>query len=592
MEFFTMKQFLPILLLTSLISTPSDAKSLNDDSTLFLVGGGLKSCSSMSKKNCNSTKKEQLSQLTGVKFNNLYTISNQNIRQIDQVWTEKFSSANKQQLIKLLKKASSQLKNNVPLNELKRALKKNDKHDTLGKMSDPEYYALFDLLEQPVLNEKTGERLKEHVALLDSTNYFSTNIYQQFVAQAQKNSGKSKANIVVLTASARDPFEAVDFYQSAFEQAGANTVWLPLDATLNKMMSIKGNRNVICQDINKVRNDIQGSFNREYIYPDLTQLQYKACLNPESIISAIKNADGLFINGGDQSLTLQAFINSDGTDSQILSLIKQKLTTENFVIGGTSAGTAVMSGGNVTSMTPMITNGQSDTAIVRGAKSDVLPVEGCQKSGSCNNDLLPDDLTYRTKGGLGIFHWGVLDTHFSERGRQGRLAQLLIDTDTKYGFGVDEATALVVRDLNKVEVTFSVIGQGGVFIIENSLPKSSQNSVMTHYINYGDTGKITQGQLDISIAKWKNLPSESLTSPQNVDSIFDRSRYKSATELLCRTNSKLINAQDDWRNNLINVDVAKTENSVSGYGAIKIEDNIKEYCAYKSYKLSFNVEIK
>ncbi|MDU0112016.1 cyanophycinase [Psychrosphaera aquimarina] len=587
-----MKQYAPILLIFALISAPSYAKYNNNDSAIYLVGGGLKTCSSMSKKNCTSTKKEQISKLAGVKFNNLYAINNLNIQQIDRVWTDQFGPSNKYALIKLLRKSSELINNKVPLSELKRILKNNDHDDLIYKMSDPEYYALLDLLEQPVINEETGERLKEYVALLDSTNYFSTNIYQQFVAQAKAKLGHNKPNIVVLTASARDPFEAADFYQSAFEQAGANAIWLPLDATLNKLMSTKGNRDSICKDINQVRSDIQGSFNREYVYPDLAQKQFQACLNPDAIISTIQDADGLFINGGDQSLTLQAFINADGSDSQILHIIKQKLQTEHFVIGGTSAGTAVMSGDDKTMKVPMITNGQSNTALVRGAKKDVLPVAGCHKSASCKKGVHPDDLTYRAKGGLGLFHWGVLDTHFSERGRQGRLAQLLIDTNTKYGLGVDEATALVVTNVNKQKATFNVIGQGGVFIIENSGMNNQTNSVFTHYISYGDTVEVNGSQLDITLADWKSIAAKNELPAQNIDKIFDRSRYKSTAELLCRTNSKRVNANDKWDNNLINIEISKTENSVNGYGAIKVEGNITEYCSYKSYKLSFNTEIK
>ena len=55
------------------------------------------------------------------------------------------------------------------------------------------------------------------------------------------------------------------------------------------------------------------------------------------------------------------------------------------------------------------------------------------------------DLTYRAGGGSGLFNIGILDTHFSERDREARLALLTAYTGTRFGFGVDEATALMVN---------------------------------------------------------------------------------------------------------------------------------------------------
>ena len=89
---------------------------------------------------------------------------------------------------------------------------------------------------------------------------------------------------------------------------------------------------------------------------------------------------------------------------------------------------------------------------------------------------MPGDLSYEINGGLGFLRGWVPDSHFSERGREGRLIRserlktnkskpwnftcfiflqfrVLQDTrniaaiGTTKGFGVDEDTALVVTDL-------------------------------------------------------------------------------------------------------------------------------------------------
>ena len=594
-----------IILLSSLISQQTNAKTNQNTSQLLLVGGGLKSCSSMSKKNCNNSALTTLSALKNIKHNNLYQVSLKTLNLLKKLWPKDFDSSTKAELVTLISRAvSSNNQENISLKELKFLLRKHDKNNLIAKLNDPEYYALLDILEQPVINKTTNVRLKEQVELLDSTNFFSTNIYQTFVKNARINTQKDKPNIVVLTASARDPFEAADFYQAAFTQAGANAKWLPLDATLNHLMQIDGSRDNVCQKLTETRLKVQGSMNRELIYPDLTEQQMQACLSPQTLINDIKNADGLFINGGDQSLTLKAFIKNDGTDSEILTIIKEKLKNGNYIVGGTSAGTAVMSGGLFSkNNVPMITNGQSNTAMIRGAKKDQLPVEGCQKSNQCDADLLNDDLTYRSMGGLGLFKWGILDTHFSERGRQGRLAQLTLDTHSAFAFGVDEATALVVSNLQGAEPSFKVIGQGGVFIIENSalqnshgenqtikadMNKTANSEVITHYINYGDTAHITNNTLQINLAEWKNLPVEQLTSLNTTNALFKGSNYKLATEIMCRSNIEKIAATDSWKNHNINMAIAKMPSAKSRYSAIKLNNNPVSYCSYKNYKFAFN----
>ncbi len=588
-----MKQIALIMLLSSLIVTPSLAKTQKKESKLFLVGGGLKTCTSMAIKNCNNKALLEVEQLKSTKAANLYQINQKKINLVKKYWVHNTNIKTKTMLLDLLERVfDSNNQRNISLKKLKSTLKKYDRKKIIQQFTDPEYYTLLDLLEQSVVDVNTGERLKEHVDLANSTNLFSTHLYYEFVKQAKSLSGKKSPKIIVLTASARDPFEAADFYQTVFQQAGADAKWLPFDATLNEAMQLKGSRQSVCNDLSQIRERVQGSLNRELVYPDLTALQMEFCMSPQLIIDSIKKADGVFINGGDQSLTLKAFINHDGSDNAVLTLIKNKIENGKFIIGGTSAGTAVMSGGTYNkSPVVMITNGQSSTAIIRGSKKDSLPTEGCQKSDSCNQDLLNDDLTYNSQGGLGLFRWGIMDTHFSERGRQGRLAQLSIDTNVRFAFGVDESTALIVSNISTATPSLSVIGQGGVFIVENSMTrKTNRNSVKSHYMTFGDTAKIDDKQLSINIADWKKNQLESVTIPKDARNIFDRDRYQKMAEILCRSNAKNFTAIDKWRKRKINVDVEKLPNESSNYGTIKVGDKTKDYCSYKNYVFSFYSE--
>lgn len=65
--------------------------------------------------------------------------------------------------------------------------------------------------------------------------------------------------------------------------------------------------------------------------------------------------------------------------------------------------------------------------------------------------------------GLGFLPGVVIDQHFSQRGRLGRLISALAQQPAVLGFGIDENTAMVVTD-NQIEV----IGEGSVTIVDES----------------------------------------------------------------------------------------------------------------------------
>jgi len=582
-----MKRYALIMLLLSVISVAFSANSSKVQSKLFLVGGGLESCSSMSIKNCNTKGLDNPSSLQQGKTTSFYQINSNIITLVDTFWPKYFERRNFVQIIRLLKKISHGEKDELlSKSQLRTVFKRYDTKRIINKLNDAEYYLLLDLLEQPVLAEDGTTRLKEKVLLEHSKNVFSTEIYQEFIALAQEISQKKTPKILVITASARDPFEAVDFYQAAFTQAGGDTSWLPLDATLNALIQQPGERQKICQQLAATRLIEQGSINREYVYPDLTEQQFQACLAPKEILESIKQADGIFINGGDQSLTAKAFVNKNGSDSEALKLIKNKLASNSLIIGGTSAGTAVMSGGKYNqSPTPMITNGQSNTAIFRGAKKNVLPQEGCQKSNSCGNAVLNDDLTYNASGGLGLFHWGIMDTHFSERGRQGRLAKLVLDTNTRFAFGVDETTALVVGNMNTTKPTFEVIGQSGVFVVESSLGSKKGTKVLSHYLTRGDKAQLMDKALTFNLASWKKQLNEDTLLPMNIDEVFRGEKYKQTAKLLCLTNNTNVLATSKWRKNIATIKIKKLSDAVSRYGIIFSNSVEKGYCSYIGYQL-------
>lgn len=210
--------------------------------------------------------------------------------------------------------------------------------------------------------------------------------------------------------------------------------------------------------------------------------------NPE-LIEQINSRNAFIFGGGDQSLITQAFFDEDPetgtrTETPVYEALRTKFET-GALIAGTSAGTAVQTS------SPMITEGESYEAILNGGTSLI------------GSPPFVRDLYYNPLGGLGFFDYGLLDSHFSERGRQGRLIRLASDLDVDLAFGVDENTALIIEDANTNKVNMEVLGEGGVFISDLSDAVAGEigdywgiTGVKATYITEGDeydplTGKAT-----------------------------------------------------------------------------------------------------
>jgi cyanophycinase len=141
-------------------------------------------------------------------------------------------------------------------------------------------------------------------------------------------------------------------------------------------------------------------------------------------LEAISKATGVFFTGGDQ-----ARITSILKDTEIDAAIHKRFS-EGIIVAGTSAGAAVMPD-------VMIVDGDSET----NPRIEIV-------------DMGP---------GLGFLPGVVIDQHFSQRGRLGRLISALAQQPAVLGFGIDENTAMVVTD-NQIEV----IGEGSVTIVDET----------------------------------------------------------------------------------------------------------------------------
>lgn len=142
-------------------------------------------------------------------------------------------------------------------------------------------------------------------------------------------------------------------------------------------------------------------------------------------IDLIKDASSLFFTGGDQ-LRITSMIGG----TPVYDAIKN-LCINGGLIAGTSAGASVM----------------SDTMIVEG-----------------EDDESPHKCTLKMSPGLGLVNNIIIDQHFAQRGRIGRLLTAIAQNPEVLGIGIDEDTAIVVSDKGTAEV----IGSGAVYFIDGS----------------------------------------------------------------------------------------------------------------------------
>ena len=159
----------------------------------------------------------------------------------------------------------------------------------------------------------------------------------------------------------------------------------------------------------------------------------------EGVGRALKSCGGFFFTGGDQSRIVELF-RPEGRDTPVAAALRQVLA-EGGVVAGTSAGAAMMSD-------PMIGGGSSEKALEHGV------VERDGEPGVW------------VRSGMGFLPGALVDQHFLERGRVGRLLVATAQQKHRLGLGISENTALAVRGLGTDEFVGEVIGPSGVLVAD------------------------------------------------------------------------------------------------------------------------------
>jgi cyanophycinase len=182
----------------------------------------------------------------------------------------------------------------------------------------------------------------------------------------------------------------------------------------------------------------------------------------EAKLKILNDAAGVFFTGGDQLK-----ITSRIGDTPVYTRIKQIYEEEGGTIIGTSAGASVL-------CETMMVEGESDESHKIGASLRMSP-------------------------GLGLIRGMVIDQHFAERGRMGRMLGVVAQNPANIGVGIDEDTAIVV-ERGKI---FYALGSGAVYVFDGSgvtdtnIATEEEGRAMSvydmrlHVLGQGDTFNLT-----------------------------------------------------------------------------------------------------
>lgn len=212
-----------------------------------------------------------------------------------------------------------------------------------------------------------------------------------------------------------------------------------------------------------------GAFNVAVLY-----IEKREQATDFEVLERLKAADVVMLTGGDQ-LRLTSILG--GTPFH--DILLNKYINEEFIYAGTSAGAAAASNS-------MIYQGSSSEALLKGE--------------------------VKITSGLGFIDNVVIDTHFVQRGRIGRLFQSVVGNPKVLGIGLGEDTGLLITQNNRMEA----IGSGLVILVDGREIKDTNltevelgqpisiSHLVTHVMSKYDTFDLNTYKMTIQSSQYSN----------------------------------------------------------------------------------------
>lgn len=205
---------------------------------------------------------------------------------------------------------------------------------------------------------------------------------------------------------------------------------------------------------------------------DVLHIERREQATEPEVLERLKAADVVIFTGGDQ-LRLTSILGGTAFHDILLD----KYHNEEFIYAGTSAGAAAASSN-------MIYQGSSSEALLKGE--------------------------VKITSGLGLIDGVIIDTHFVQRGRIGRLFQSVVGNPKVLGIGLGEDTGLLITHNHQMEA----IGSGLVILVDGREIKDTNltqvelgqpisiNHLVTHVLSMNDTFDLTTFKMTIKSSQY------------------------------------------------------------------------------------------
>ncbi|MBN8641633.1 MAG: cyanophycinase [Flavobacteriales bacterium] len=205
---------------------------------------------------------------------------------------------------------------------------------------------------------------------------------------------------------------------------------------------------------------------------DVLHIERREQASEPEVLQRLKAADVVMFTGGDQ-LRLTSILGGTPLDE----LLIDKYRNEEFIYAGTSAGAAAAS-------SSMIYQGSSQEALLKGE--------------------------VKITSGLGLIDDVIIDTHFVQRGRIGRLFQAVVGNPKVLGIGLGEDTGLLINNGRQMEA----IGSGLVILVDGREVKDTNltqvelgqpisiNHLVTHVMSKYDTFDLDTFKMTIKSSQY------------------------------------------------------------------------------------------
>ncbi len=210
---------------------------------------------------------------------------------------------------------------------------------------------------------------------------------------------------------------------------------------------------------------------------NILDIQNREQANGDPILARANAADVVMFTGGDQ-LRLTSILGGTRFHDAILL----KYQEQNFIYAGTSAGAAAASEN-------MIYQGSSHEALLKGE--------------------------IKTTQGLGFMENVIVDTHFVQRGRIGRLFQAVVNNPRTLGIGLGEDTGLYIDG-----DCMTAIGSGLVILVDGRFIKDTNltnielgqpisiDNLIVHVMSQNDFYDLKTKDLTIVNSQYNPIPQD------------------------------------------------------------------------------------